>query len=139
MSHRGEAVFQCSFCPRSFVHRASLKKHQRRHLGERPYQCHPCRKSYGLLSVLKKHQKAHERKGDLTRLFTASKGQRGTLTYVDYAEESQGTLQKITDLSQMQVVEASSLTAVTRSRQSSGERKKELTMYNVPSCRVFLL
>ena len=55
-------------------------------MGEKPYNCHPCGKSYGLLSVLRKHQKLHERKGDKTRIVTAPKGRRGTLSYIDYVD-----------------------------------------------------
>ena len=52
---------------------------------ERPSKA--CGKSYGLLSVLQKHQKFHEKKGDKTKIFTAPKGQRGNLSYIDFVEE----------------------------------------------------
>ena len=96
ISHRGEALYHCGFCSKSFVHRASLTRHQRGHLGERPYHCQVCSKGFGLLSVLQKHQKFHEKKGDRTEIITAPKGQRGNCQYsrIVFASDVQGEAMK---------------------------------------------
>eukprot|EP00095_Tigriopus_kingsejongensis_P000556 maker-scaffold991_size72796-snap-gene-0.10 protein:Tk00556 transcript:maker-scaffold991_size72796-snap-gene-0.10-mRNA-1 annotation:"hypothetical protein CAPTEDRAFT_99760" len=61
-SNRGEAIFQCNYCPKSFIHRANYCQHTRSHLGQRSYKCLPCNKDFGLLGVFRKHQKFHRRK-----------------------------------------------------------------------------
>ena len=109
-SHQGKAEFQCSMCPRTFVHRANFKQHQRSHLGEKPYKCLPCGRKFGLLNVLKKHHKSHIRKvsdltkshnfvhtakirflfflqGETTKIVTAPKGRRGCISFIDFVHD----------------------------------------------------
>eukprot|EP00092_Neocalanus_flemingeri_P000965 GFUD01001032.1.p1 GENE.GFUD01001032.1~~GFUD01001032.1.p1 ORF type:complete len:621 (-),score=131.42 GFUD01001032.1:437-2299(-) len=86
-SHSGEASMVCQICSRAFVHRKTYVNHLRKHLGQKPYHCKPCNKNFGALNTLKKHQNSHQRKGDQTRIVTATKGSRGadsvTVSYIE--------------------------------------------------------
>ncbi|PIO27271.1 hypothetical protein AB205_0178970 [Aquarana catesbeiana] len=78
-AHRGDNLFSCSECGKSFtrkgkliqhqrvhtkcgksfIHKGDLVKHQRVHRGERPYSCSECRKSFTYKGDLVKHQRVH--------------------------------------------------------------------------------
>ncbi|PIO26477.1 hypothetical protein AB205_0096150, partial [Aquarana catesbeiana] len=57
--HRGQNLFSCSECGKSFTYRSSLVKHQRVHTGERPYSCSKCRKSFTFKGNLVRHHRIH--------------------------------------------------------------------------------
>ncbi|XP_066442111.1 gastrula zinc finger protein XlCGF71.1-like [Eleutherodactylus coqui] len=57
--HTDDPKFQCSECPKSFVHKLSLVKHQRIHTVERPFSCSECGKCFSQKSDFVKHPRIH--------------------------------------------------------------------------------
>ncbi|XP_073451124.1 uncharacterized protein [Aquarana catesbeiana] len=58
-NHRGDNLFSCSECGKSFIKKAHLATHQRIHTGERPYSCSECGKSFTQKGDLVKHLRIH--------------------------------------------------------------------------------
>ncbi|XP_063731001.1 endothelial zinc finger protein induced by tumor necrosis factor alpha-like isoform X2 [Eleginops maclovinus] len=59
-SEHGLLPFSCSFCSKSFNHKAHRELHEKaRHTGEKSYHCDVCGKSYSCVSVLKTHRRTH--------------------------------------------------------------------------------
>ncbi|XP_060616395.2 zinc finger and SCAN domain-containing protein 31-like [Anolis sagrei] len=56
---KGEKLFKCLECGKSFGRKAHVKSHQIIHTGEKPYQCLECGKCFGQSSHLLRHQKSH--------------------------------------------------------------------------------
>uniref|UniRef100_A0A670HP06 Uncharacterized protein n=1 Tax=Podarcis muralis TaxID=64176 RepID=A0A670HP06_PODMU len=57
-SPQGEKTHKCTYCGRSFCHRASLAAHERIHT-ERPHKCLDCGRSFGKGSTLRAHVRTH--------------------------------------------------------------------------------
>ncbi|XP_006643154.3 zinc finger and SCAN domain-containing protein 2-like [Lepisosteus oculatus] len=58
-THKGERVFICSQCGRSFSRSDHLKTHQLIHTGEKPFRCGQCGKTFTRTGSLKNHQLIH--------------------------------------------------------------------------------
>ncbi|XP_040177153.1 zinc finger and SCAN domain-containing protein 20-like [Rana temporaria] len=56
---RGERVYRCSECNKTFCQNAALVRHQRNHTGEKPFPCVDCGKSFTRKSILVEHRRIH--------------------------------------------------------------------------------
>ncbi|KAM5140548.1 uncharacterized protein ACMZJ9_014419 [Mantella aurantiaca] len=56
---RGERLYRCSECDKSFCQNAALVRHQRNHTGEKPFSCMDCGKSFTRKSILVEHRRIH--------------------------------------------------------------------------------
>ncbi|XP_077322527.1 uncharacterized protein LOC143956225 [Lithobates pipiens] len=56
---RGDRVYRCSECNKSFCQNAALVRHQRNHTGEKPFPCVDCGKSFTRKSILVEHRRIH--------------------------------------------------------------------------------
>ncbi|PIO29821.1 hypothetical protein AB205_0053150, partial [Aquarana catesbeiana] len=57
--HRGDNLFSCSECGKSFTRKGNLIQHQRVHTSERPFPCSECGKSFTQKGALTRHEKIH--------------------------------------------------------------------------------
>ncbi|CAI5768261.1 finger 271-like [Podarcis lilfordi] len=58
-SHKGEKLFECIECGKSFSQSGALRRHQRTHTGEKPFECFECGKSFSESGALRRHQQTH--------------------------------------------------------------------------------
>ncbi|XP_069494409.1 zinc finger protein 334-like isoform X1 [Ambystoma mexicanum] len=58
-THRGELLYKCSDCKKTFYEESKLIVHQRTHFGERKYQCNECAKLFKNKYCLLKHWRIH--------------------------------------------------------------------------------
>nr|DBA15598.1 TPA: hypothetical protein GDO54_004790 [Pyxicephalus adspersus] len=57
--YRGDRLYRCSECDKSFCQNAALIRHQRNHTGEKPFPCLDCGKSFTRKSILVEHRRIH--------------------------------------------------------------------------------
>ncbi|KAM5314152.1 zinc finger protein 445 isoform 1-T7 [Glossophaga mutica] len=57
---RGESLFDCSQCRKSFHCKSYILQHQRIHTQEKPYKCTKCRKTFRWRSNFSRHKRMHQ-------------------------------------------------------------------------------
>ncbi|XP_076356629.1 uncharacterized protein LOC143249907 [Tachypleus tridentatus] len=56
---RGEGLFECNHCAKSFTKQSSLSRHKYEHSGRRPHQCDECSKAFKHKHHLTEHKRLH--------------------------------------------------------------------------------
>lgn len=56
---KGERIFPCPECGKSFNQKSNLTRHQKIHASEGPYKCSECGESFRMNRKLVRHQRAH--------------------------------------------------------------------------------
>ncbi|KAH7142826.1 hypothetical protein B0J13DRAFT_608112 [Dactylonectria estremocensis] len=54
---------RCRYCPRDFIKKDHVARHERIHTRERPFSCPTCLASFARKDVLKRHERSHSRNG----------------------------------------------------------------------------
>ncbi|XP_023612028.1 zinc finger protein 37A [Myotis lucifugus] len=57
--HKGKKTYDCNKCGKVFHKKTDLTQHQGTHIGKKPYECNECGKSFFVKSNLTEHQRTH--------------------------------------------------------------------------------